>query len=81
MFLQVTLVLIYSLKTCFGSQQCTLMQRAEPSVVDCYNQLEESSKYSTSVLQAVADNKMSLSLSNQRKKHLKPNAIPSMLLS
>ena len=33
-------------------------------MVDCYNRLEESSKYFTGVLRAIADNKSSPSFSN-----------------
>ena len=51
MFLQVTLVLLCYKKTCFGSN----------SALQCkaFNQLEESIKYSTGVLQANVDNKKS----------------------
>ena len=57
------------------------MQIAEPSMVDCYNHLEKSSKYFSGVLRAIADNKSNPSFSNGRRKHLKPNALPFMLSS
>ena len=72
--------LLYTVRKLALAKQCTLTQSAEQSVVDGQNLSEESSKYSAGVLQAISD-KMSPSLSNQRKKHLKPNAVPLMLLS
>ena len=57
------------------------MRIAEPSMVDCYNRLEESSKYFACVLHAITDNKSSPLFSNGRRKHLKPNALPFMLPS
>ena len=50
-FLQVTLVMICCKKTCFGSN----------SALQCkaFNQLKESIKHSTGVLQANVDNKKS----------------------
>ena len=65
----------------FWLKQCTLTRIAEPSMVDCYNRLEESSKYFAGVLCAIAANKSSPSFSNGRRKHLKPNALPFLLPS
>ena len=57
------------------------MRIAEPSMVERYNQLDESNKYFAGVLHTIADNKSSPPFSNQRKNHLKPNTLPLMLPS
>ena len=80
MFVQVTLVLAIG-KRVLAQTVNSDRRIAEPSMVDYYNRLEESSKYFACILRAIADNKSSPSFSNGRREHLKPIALPFMLPS
>ena len=73
---------MYGQKMCFGSNsalRCKALNQVW-SIVRI-NWKSPVAKYFAGVSQAIVDNKMSSSLSNERKKHLKPNTIPLMLLS
>ena len=62
---------------------CCAVDRVQCSerVVRCMIELEEFNMHFVGVSRAIANNKLSPSLSNGRKKHLKPNALPLMLPS